>query len=145
MTTRIAIDTSAIYAILCGEADAFLHLSAIRRAQGLLMSALTAFECRTVLLRRFSMSKVWEFDAFLEETGAQLLPFDDEQAGIAFTAYGRFGRGSGHKAQLNYGDCASYALSRSAGAPLLFKGKDFIHTDIIAALPLLVPEAGVSQ
>lgn len=145
MTTRITIDTSVIYAILCGEQDAPLHLLAIRRAQGIMMSALSVFECRTVFLRRFNMAKVWEFDAFLDETGTQIFPFDDDQAGVAFTAYGRFGRGSGHKAQLNYGDCAPYALARTLNAPLLFKGKDFIHTDIIAALPLLVPEAGASQ
>lgn len=143
--SRIAIDTSAIYSMLSGEADAAFHLRAIRRAQGLLMSALSVFECRTVLLRRFSMAKVWEFDAFLDETGTQIVPFDEEQVGIAFTAYGRFGRGSGHKAQLNFGDCAAYAASRSTGAPLLFKGQDFIHTDIIAALPLLVPEAELRQ
>lgn len=145
MTTQIAIDTSAVYSILCGEEDAAAYLLAVRRAQGLLMSALSVFECRTVLLRRFNMAKVWEFDAFVDETGTQVLPFDEDQAGATFTAYGRFGRGSGHKAQLNYGDCASYALSRSRGAPLLFKGQDFIHTDIVAALPLLVPEAGASQ
>lgn len=142
---RIAIDTSAVYSILTGEGDAASHLLAIRRARGLLMSALSVFECRTVLLRRFSMAKVWEFDAFLDETGTQIVPFDEEQVGIAFTAYGRFGRGSGHKAQLNFGDCAAYAASRSTGAPLLFKGQDFIHTDIIAALPLLVPEAELRQ
>ncbi|WP_211101397.1 type II toxin-antitoxin system VapC family toxin [Niveispirillum sp. SYP-B3756] len=141
----IAIDSSAVYAILCGEADAGFHLKAIRRATALMMSAMTAFECRTVMLRRFGMSKVWELDAFLDEISTQIMPFDEAQAGIAFTAYGRYGRGSGHPAQLNYGDCAAYALSRSADAPLLFKGQDFIHTDIIAALPLLVPEAGISQ
>jgi ribonuclease VapC len=109
------------------------------------MSALSAFECRTFLLRRFNMAKVWEFDAFLDETGIQLVAFDHAQAGLAFTAYGRFGRRAGHRAQLNYGDCAAYALARSTGAPPLFSGQDFIHTDIVAALPLLVPEAGVSQ
>jgi ribonuclease VapC len=141
----IVIDSSAIYAVLCGEEDGVFHLKAIKRARGLMISAMTAFESRTVMLRRFGMSKVWELDAFIDETSTQIMPFDEAQAGIAFTAYGRYGRGSGHRAQLNYGDCAAYALSRSADAPLLFKGQDFIHTDIIAALPLLVPEAGISQ
>lgn len=52
---------------------------------------------------------------------------------LAFQAYRRFGKGTGHPAALNYGDCFSYVLARSLNAPLLFKGNDFIHTDVISA------------
>ena len=61
-------------------------------------------------------------------------PFDDDQAGIAFAAYRSYGKGSGHKAQLNLGDCAAYALATSLDLPLLFKGNDFTHTDVRSAL-----------
>jgi ribonuclease VapC len=58
-----------------------------------------------------------------------------EQARIAREAYRDFGKGSGHKAGLNFGDCFAYALAKSAGEPLLFKGDDFVHTDVTPALP----------
>lgn len=51
----------------------------------------------------------------------------------AFQAHRRFGKGTGHPAALNYGDCFSYAMARSLNTPLLFKGNDFIHTDLISA------------
>ena len=57
----------------------------------------------------------------------------EEQAYLALDAYDRFGKGTGHSAGLNYGDCFSYALAKQTGEPLLFKGKDFIHTDLEAA------------
>ena len=60
--------------------------------------------------------------------------FDPEQASLAFSAYRQFGKGSGHKAQLNLCDCAAYALARSLDLPLLFKGNDFVHTDVRSAL-----------
>jgi ribonuclease VapC len=64
----------------------------------------------------------------------RVLAFDANQATMAFDAYLRFGRGSGHPAQLNLGDCAAYALAQSLNLPLLFKGNDFIHTDVNSAL-----------
>lgn len=56
-----------------------------------------------------------------------------EQARIARAAYRDFGRGSGHRAGLDFGDCFAYALAQTAAEPLLFKGDDFEHTDIEAA------------
>jgi ribonuclease VapC len=64
----------------------------------------------------------------------RVLAFDANRATMAFDAYLRFGRGSGHPAQLNLGDCAAYALAQSLNLPLLFKGNDFIHTDVNSAL-----------
>lgn len=61
-------------------------------------------------------------------------PFDAEQARIAADAYRLFGRGSGHRASLNYGDCFSYALAIARDEPLLFVGDDFQHTDVRVAL-----------
>lgn len=62
-------------------------------------------------------------------------PFTPEQAQIARQAYRDYGKGSGHRAQLNFGDCFSYALARVKREPLLFKGDDFVHTDVRPAVP----------
>jgi ribonuclease VapC len=67
---------------------------------------------------------------------AQLVvePVTEAQARIAREAYRDFGEGSGHPARLNFGDCFAYALARATGETLLFKGNDFVHTDIAVAL-----------
>jgi len=74
------------------------------------------------------------FEEILEETGIAIEPFTEEQARIARQAYRDYGKGSGHRAQLNFGDCFSYALARVKREPLLFKGDDFVHTDVRAAV-----------
>lgn len=69
----------------------------------------------------------------VEQSDLQIMPTDVQQARIGHDAYRRYGRGSGHPADLNFGDCFAYALSHATGAPLLFKGDDFIHTDVAIA------------
>src|SRR5680860_882626 len=69
-------------------------------------------------------------DELLAEAGIEILPVTGSQAGIARQAYRDFGRGSGHPAKLNFGDCFAYALAADRGEPLLFKGEYFIRTDI---------------
>ena len=73
-------------------------------------------------------------DHLLEELAIEVAPVTASQAKIARQAYRDFGRGSGHKAQLNYGDCFAYALAMERGEPLLFKGDDFAHTGVERAL-----------
>ena len=75
-------------------------------------------------------------DDLMTEAGLAIEPVTAEQARIARAAYRDFGRGSGHPARLNFGDCFSYALAKTARQPLLFKGTEFGHTDIAPALPL---------
>ncbi|WP_349595723.1 type II toxin-antitoxin system VapC family toxin [Azospirillum argentinense] len=75
------------------------------------------------------------FDTLVDAAGLVIEPVTEEQARTARDAYRRFGRGSGHPAKLNYGDCFAYALSKATNEPLLFKGQDFPHTDILSALP----------
>lgn len=70
------------------------------------------------------------FEAILIQVDAGVIPVDGGQARVAGDAYLRYGRGSGSRARLNYGDCFSYALAVSRDEPLLFKGDDFIHTDV---------------
>lgn len=67
---------------------------------------------------------------FLEEIGAIVMPFDEQQARLADEVFQRYGKGQGHPAQLNLGDCAVYALAKALDEPVLFVGNDFAQTDI---------------
>lgn len=131
----MVIDTSAIIAYLCSEPEADAILGLLDTAGELHMSTVNAYECRTVLLRKFGRDSVSDFNALLQQVGIAVQPFDDLQSTLAFDAYCRYGKGGGHPAQLNLADCAAYALARHLRLPLLFKGNDFIHTDIEPALP----------
>lgn len=75
------------------------------------------------------------FDQFIDEAGIRIQPVNAGQARVAREAYRDCGKESGHKAGLNFGDCFAYALAKDAGEPLLFKGQDLVHTDIVPALP----------
>ncbi len=78
----------------------------------------------------------------LEDADVEIVPFTSSQAQIARNAFLKYGRGSGSKARLNFGDCFAYALAKKTGEPLLYVGNDFIHTDILPALdpPVLASE-----
>ena len=75
------------------------------------------------------------FDELVQTAELHVEPVTRDQARIARDAYRDFGQGSGHQAGLNFGDCFAYALAKTAGEALLFKGNDFGHTDITPALP----------
>src|SRR5438105_3023959 len=98
------------------------------------MSAATYLETAIVIDSRRNPIASRRVDEFLEEAEIAIEAVDAEQAKLARAAYRDFGKGSGHPAQLNFGDCFSYALARSRREPLLFKGDDFVHTDIRSAL-----------
>jgi ribonuclease VapC len=130
----IVIDTSALIAIfrLEPEADALLH--AIVTAEKRAMSALSVLEASMVMSGRGEAAASFEaLDEFLLEAGIEIVPFDAGQALIAGEAFQRFGRGR-HKAGLNLGDCASYAVAKARAAPLLYKGGDFSHTDLASVI-----------
>jgi ribonuclease VapC len=131
----MVVDTSAIFAVIAREPDAERYRDALKGQVDLFMSAVTVFECRTVVHRRLSPSLLGALDDFMRKGEVQIVPFDSDHATLAFAAYRRFGKGSGHKAQLNLGDCAAYALATSLDLPLLFKGDDFGRTDVRPALP----------
>jgi ribonuclease VapC len=97
------------------------------------MSALNAFECRVVLHVRFGPEAAADFELFLARADIIVEPFDATQAELAFSAYRKYGKGSGHPARLNLGDCAAYALAKSKDRALLFTGDDFGHTDVESA------------
>lgn len=126
----MVVDTSAVVASLTGEADAGRFRAALAATPMCRMSAVNVFECRLVLGSRFGDAMLREFELLLAKLPIAIDPFDGDAAVLAYDAHRRFGKGTGHPAGLNLGDCAAYALARSRGLPLLFKGNDFARTDI---------------
>lgn len=132
--TGLVIDTSALVAVINGEPDAVRFLEALVSASRLCMSAATAHELNCVLLRHRRDDGPALLSGLLGRLEPEILPFDAVQLDIARAAYAFYGRGAKHKAGLNMGDCFAYALAKTADLPLLFKGNDFIHTDIRPAI-----------
>ena len=130
----IVLDTSALIAILTDEPERRAFNEVIERAAIRMMSAATLLEAKMVLFARHGGAGVNALDAFVMRGDIRIEPVTAAQAELAFDAFRRFGRGTGHAAHLNYGDCFSYALARENAAALLFKGGDFVHTDIDTAL-----------
>ncbi|HTE39129.1 MAG TPA: type II toxin-antitoxin system VapC family toxin [Reyranella sp.] len=128
----IVVDTSAIIALLLGEAEAAQYANLLADAPDVRMSAVTDYEARVVLRPR-GPAMIFRYDALLAEIGVSIVPFDQEQARLAFEGYRHWGKGV-HPAALNLGDCAAYALAKTLDAPLLFKGADFARTDVRRAL-----------
>lgn len=124
----IVIDSSAVVACLAEEADATEFARRIALARRRLISSVNLLEARLVLV--FSKGIPAEIvDDFLANEQIEVVPFDEPLSALAFDAYRRFGKGR-HPARLNMGDCTAYALARSRGWPLLYKGDDFTQTDI---------------
>ncbi len=128
------LDTSAVVAILNDEPERSAFAAAITNAARVSMSAATYLEAGIVVdaLKRSDLSR--ELDDFLLDNKVDISPFTPAQARIAREAYRDFGKGSGHAARLNYGDCIAYALAKDLREPLLFKGTDFAHTDVKRAV-----------
>ncbi len=124
------VDSSALLAILFSEPEKEEFLQIIQREQcsmsgaNYLESAIRVDSFRDPVLSRI-------FDELIRELKIKIEPITVEQILEARNAFKDFGKGSGHKASLNFGDCFAYALSKGKREPLLFKGEDFIHTDIL--------------
>ena len=129
----MVIDTSALVAILTGEPEQRRFIEAIEAADPRLLSLVSYVEASIVIDVRYGAEGVRSLDFFLDKASVELIAVEGEQARAARRAYTRFGRGR-HRAGLNFGDCFAYALAVTAGEPLLFKGDDFGHTDVIAAI-----------
>ncbi|MGW6276665.1 type II toxin-antitoxin system VapC family toxin [Kribbella sp. NPDC055071] len=128
------IDTSAVIAILRAEPDAAEFAEAIEAATSRRISAANFLAAAVVVDSARDPVVSRRFDEFCAVAELQIEPVTEAQARTARDAYRDFGKGSGHPAALNFGDCFAYALARDSGEPLLFKGKDFIHTDLTSAL-----------
>ena len=129
------VDSSAILAILRDEPDALAYSDALSEAPSLRISAATFVEAALIVDGDRNAILSRRIEDLLARTGIVVEPFTPEQARIARDAHRDFGRGSGHPARLNFGDCFAYALAKSAEEPLLFKGNDFTQTDITPAIP----------
>ena len=128
----MVLDTSAVLAILLDEPERRAFTEAIEADGTRLMSVASFVECSIVLETRLGPEGVRDLDLLVARAEVTLVPVDVDQAYVARQAFRTYGRGR-HAANLNFGDCFAYALSRASAEPLLFKGSDFAQTDVVRA------------
>lgn len=131
----MVIDTSAIVAILLEEPGHLELKAALEGSNESWISAATSVELAVVAQRILGVADAARIQRLLDSYEVAIAPVDADQARIAAMGHQNYGRGSGHRARLNYGDCFSYALAIALDQPLLFVGDDFNHTDLTPALP----------
>jgi ribonuclease VapC len=129
----MVVDTSALIAILLREPDADRFAGALGEAQVRLLSAVTRVELAFVIEGRKGQGGRADLERLLSDGEFEVVSVTPHQAMIAIGAFRNYGKGR-HPAGLNIGDCFAYALASATGQPLLFKGNDFVHTDIPSAL-----------
>jgi len=128
----MVIDASALVAVLLGEPEAEAMLRAIAGDPRRLVGAVSMLEAAMVMDSRLGPAGARELDLLIHGGAMQIVAMTAEQVELARECYSRFGKGR-HPARLNLGDCCSYALSLHSGEPLLFKGGDFVQTDVKVA------------
>jgi ribonuclease VapC len=126
----VIVDTSALLAILRDEPEALDCAQAIEQARVRRISAASLLEAAIVIDMNRDPVASRRLDELIDAAAIIIEPVTAEQARIGREAYRDFGRGTGHPAQLNFGDCFAYALAKAMGEPLLFKGPDFRQTDL---------------
>ena len=126
----MVIDTSAILAWLKEEPERSRIVSVLEAHSARRLSAVSLLEAQIVVPAREHPALLEKLERFLDEIEVQVMPFDESQARLAADAFQRYGKGQGHPAQLNMGDCAVYSLAKSVNEPLLFVGNDFAQTDV---------------
>jgi ribonuclease VapC len=131
----VIVDSSALLAILFAEPDAQRFAAAIEAARSRRVSAANWLETAIRVDQASSALASAAFDDLVREADLVVEPVSERQVQIARTAYRAYGKGTGHPAGLNFGDCFAYALAKWRGEPLLFKGSDFDRTDVRSALP----------
>jgi ribonuclease VapC len=124
------IDSSAVLAILFGEPDAESYAEEIATARVRRISAANWLETAIRIDSGSGPIGSNAFDDFVRVGSLIVEPVTADQAAFARAAYRAYGKGSGHPAQLNFGDCFAYGLAKATGEPLLCKGDDFARTDI---------------
>jgi ribonuclease VapC len=128
------VDTSALIAILRAEPDAALMAQELAGAECVRLSTANFVEAAAVIDGSQDPIASRRYDDLLREAGIVLEPVTEAQARLARQAYRDFGKGSGHPAQLNFGDCFAYALAKDVDEPLLYKGTDFAATDVASVV-----------
>lgn len=126
----MVIDSSALVAIVLDEPPAPALLAAVERASVREISSVSLLEAGIVLRARKGAQSLPLLYTLIEDLGCRVVSLDEAQARAAVAAFGRFGKGMGHRAQLNLGDCAVYGLAALHGQPVLATGRDFNATDL---------------
>jgi ribonuclease VapC len=124
------VDSSVLVAMLRDEPERGAFADAIASARSAMMSAASYLETGIVIDSDRIPALSAKIDAVIDQLGIEIASVTETQAKIARQAYRDFGKGSGHKAQLNFGDCFAYALATESGEPLLYKGDDFEHAGL---------------
>ena len=125
----MVIDTSVLIAILQDEPERKRFIQAIEAADSRTISVASFLEASMVIEARYGPDGVRDLDLFIAKARIDLVAVDAEQAYVARAAFRTYGKGR-HPAGLNFGDCFAYALAKTLGERLLFKGSDFSLTDI---------------
>ncbi len=129
----IVVDASALIAITWNEPERVLFERRLLQASQAHISVISLFEASMITYARGGAGAIGEMDIIVKNFSFRAEPVQLSQLPVLRDAFARYGKGRGHPAQLNFGDCFSYALAKLMGLPLLFKGDDFRHTDIMAA------------
>ena len=132
------VDASALVAILLREPGWQALTEGLEGAVQPITSAVGVYETALAVARlRGGDLQAARADvrAFLHAAGIAIVPIEADDADAALAAFERYGKGRGHPARLNMGDCFAYALARRRGVPLLFKGDDFSKTDLGGGAP----------
>jgi ribonuclease VapC len=125
------VDASAIVAILTREPEADALADVLEKGRSPITSPIAIFEAALGICRkRHASVEEAEEDEFLRLAGVRTVAITDKEAHTALAAFSRYGKGGGHPAQLNLGDCFAYAIAKNARTALLFKGEDLDKTDI---------------
>ena len=128
----IVIDTSALFAIAAVEEERDQFVEILDETDGTFCSAATYVEIVMALTGRSRTTATEKVRALIQAFRIDIVAIDADLAEAAVSAFDLYGKGR-HRAHLNFGDCFAYALAKSRNLPLLFKGNDFVHTDIVPA------------
>src|SRR5436309_11634975 len=129
----MVVDASAIMAIVKKEPEWRTFIRMISRAAAPLISPVNWYEA-AVNVEKYAPRNIRVVEIIVQKLAIRIVPVDETQMRVAHAAWKRYGKGR-HRAQLNMGDCFAYALAQETGEPLLYKGKDFVHTDVASAVP----------
>lgn len=128
----IVVDTSALFAIVARERERETFINILDQTDGAQCSAVSYVEAVMALTGRSKTTAAQKVSALFEEFRIEIVAVDPILAEASVAAFDLYGKGR-HRARLNLGDCFSYALAKTRDLPLLFKGDDFVHTDIVPA------------
>ena len=128
----IALDTSALIAVIANEPETEIFARIISE-NDCVIGAPTPLEAMLIVERDPTGGAARDLRAILAWRNVGIVDFSAAHTETAHRAFQEFGKGRGHRAALNYGDCMAYAVAKLSSAPLLFKGEDFAHADIVAA------------